>query len=186
MNEDREENYGDNFEENKDFKEFVDIEFEPMDKTCEKEEIFDNFEPRDEIINETSIDKFKPREYINNDNYSTGKKNHTSENIELETHQKLYNNGRVKECGRFHQIKPYEEYGTRKSLGKKRLFSRCKECRIEINQIYQYKNKLKIIQNLYNGKLKDKCQICSTDIKRLPSLEFDHTNPRLKRIKRFS
>ena len=44
---------------------------------------------------------------------------------------------------------------------------------------------MKILQNVYNGKLNGKCQMCSTDLKRLPSLEFHHTNPKLKGEKSF-
>ena len=106
------------------------------------------------------------------------------ENVEInknpKTRQKLYSDEESKECGRCHQIKPYNEYGARIMGGKKILFSRCKECRIETNQIYKYNNKVKIIQNVYNGKLKGKCQTCSADVKRLPSLEFHHPDPKLK------
>ncbi|NVM37313.1 MAG: hypothetical protein HWN81_17075, partial [Candidatus Lokiarchaeota archaeon] len=112
------------------------------------------------------------------------------ENVEInknpKTRQKLYSDEESKECGRCHQIKPYNEYGARIMGGKKILFSRCKKCRIDIKQIYQYNNKVKILRNVYNGKLKGKCQICSTDVKRLPSLEFHHKDPKLKGVKSFS
>jgi len=94
--------------------------------------------------------------------------------------QLLFNDGKQKECGRCHQLKTFDEYGARMSKGKKRMFSRCKKCRIDINQIYKYTNKVKIIQNVYNGKLKGKCQMCTADIKKLPSLEFHHLDPKLK------
>ena len=100
--------------------------------------------------------------------------------------QKLFSDGKQKECGRCHQIKPNDDYGARMDDRKKIPFSRCKKCRIDINQIYNYKNKVKIIQNVYNGKLKGKCQSCSADIKKLPSLEFHHLDPKLKSGKRIS
>lgn len=188
MNEDIDEIYDDNPEGKKDFKEVVDKEFEPMGKIRKGEEIFDNFEPKDELINVNiiSMNEFEPSLYINNRKDSTEKQNHLSEKQGVDNLQKLYNNGRVKECGRCHQIKPYNEFGARVSNGKKRIFSCCKECRIEMNQIYQYRNKVKIIQNIYNGKLNGKCQTYSTDVKRLPALEFHHINPKLKGLKRIS
>jgi len=100
--------------------------------------------------------------------------------------QKLFFDKRSKECGRCHQIKPFDEYGARMTRGKKILFSRCKECRIDMNQIHRYKNKVKIIQNVYNGKLKGKCQMCTADIKKLPSLQFHHLDPKLKSGKEIS
>jgi len=66
------------------------------------------------------------------------------------------------------------------SKGKTRLFSRCKKCKIEVNQVYKYKNKVKIIQNVYNGELNGKCQMCSTNIEKLPSLQFHHLDQKLK------
>ena len=100
--------------------------------------------------------------------------------------QELFDDGERKECGRCHEIKSINEYGARMSQGKKRFFSRCKDCRLDINQIYQYKNKVKIIQNIYNGKLNGKCQMCNTDLKKLPSFEFHHLNPKLKSVKGIS
>ncbi|MFX0178477.1 MAG: hypothetical protein ACFE85_19860 [Candidatus Hodarchaeota archaeon] len=97
--------------------------------------------------------------------------------------QKLYNNGRVKECGRCHQIKPHEDYVTRMMRGKKTLRSICNECKIQTEQIYRFKNKMKVVQNIYNRKSKVKCQNCDTGIERLPTLECHHPNPELKNKK---
>jgi hypothetical protein len=94
--------------------------------------------------------------------------------------QKLFRDGKRKECGQCHQIKPIDKFGSRMSRGKTRLFSRCKKCKIEVNQVYRYKNKVKIIQNIYNGELNGKCQMCSTNVEKLPSLEFHHLDPKLK------
>ena len=106
--------------------------------------------------------------------------------LDIPTKQNLYGDGKQKECGRCLQIKPIDKYGARMTRGKKILFTRCKKCRIDINQIYKYNNKVKIIQNVYNGKLKGKCQMCSADIKKLPSLEFHHLDPKLKSEKGIS
>lgn len=64
--------------------------------------------------------------------------------------------------------------------GKKTLRSICKSCKIQTEQIYRFKNKMMVVQNIYNGKLKGKCQNCNTGIERLPTLEYHHPNPELK------
>lgn len=128
--------------------------------------------------NKIKLSKFDPKQ--------KSKNREVSVNNEVKTLQKLFNDGEKKECGRCHQIKPKNEYGARMTGGKKTLFSRCKDCRLESNQIYQYNNKLKIVQNIYNGKLKGKCQTCNTDVNKLPSLEFHHNDPKLKKVKGIS
>jgi hypothetical protein len=70
-----------------------------MDETSYKGEIFDNFEPRDKISNETSMNEFESRQYNNNHKYSTGKQNHIFKKQGIEILQKLYDNGNFKECG---------------------------------------------------------------------------------------
>jgi cytochrome c553 len=98
----------------------------------------------------------------------------------IETRQKLYNNGGVKECGRCHQIKTYKEYASRMMRGNKTLRSICKSCKIQTEQIYRFRNKMRVVQNIYDGELKGKCQNCNTGIERLPTLEYHHPYPNLK------
>jgi len=101
---------------------------------------------------------------------------------EVKTHQKLFNDGERKECGRCHEIKPFDNFEFRRDSRKENGYYRnnCKECRLECKQIYALRNKCKIIQNIYKGKLKGKCQKCNTSIERLPSLDFHHPIPELK------
>ena len=99
------------------------------------------------------------------------------------TRQKLYNDGKNKECGKCHQIKPYDKFQERMMRGKKTLRSTCRECRNENTQKYLLSNKFKVVTNMYNGKLEGKCQKCNTGVEKLPSLEFHHTIPELKTSK---
>ncbi len=98
------------------------------------------------------------------------------------THQKLYNDGERKECGRCHEIKQYNNFEFRRDRRKENGYYRsiCKNCRNEFKQIYALSNKYKIVQNIYNGKFKRKCQKCNTGVEKLPSFDFHHPNPELK------
>ncbi|MHA1884735.1 MAG: hypothetical protein ACW96S_06775, partial [Promethearchaeota archaeon] len=147
------------FDKVEEFNEGIEKQFEPMEEINDVDDDFNNYEPQDELGN--------------------GIQNNHNENI---LYPQLFDpkDEKDKVCGNCHVKKPLSEYGARMSRGKKIYFSRCKECRLEINQIYLYKNKIKIIENVYNGKLRGKCQICDIDVKQLPSLEFHHTNSRLK------
>jgi len=70
--------------------------------------------------------------------------------------------------------------------GKKALRSICNSCKVENKQIYQFNNKCKVVQNIYNGKLKGKYRKCSIGIESLPVLEFHHLSINLKIKKRIN
>jgi len=96
MNEDINEKNGDFFEENKEFKEDIDNEFEPMDEASENNNDLDIFEPKDEQyeVHESFNDEFEPRENNNRRNNSVKVfNNRISEKNEEMTLQKLYNDG---------------------------------------------------------------------------------------------
>lgn len=90
--------------------------------------------------------------------------------------QKPFNDGKQKECGRCHQIKPHNEFKVRNDKRKKEpyLRSNCNQCKNELNQIYILKNKQKILLNIYNGKFKGKCPECDTQFFKLPAFDFHH------------
>lgn len=182
MNEDIDENYDDFPKENKDFKEDLGNQFELMDESCEKETNFDNFEPSIEVFDAKKkfTNEYEPREPDDSRIHSAKKQNQIPEKKKGVYRQKLYNDGEKKECGRCHQIKSHDEYATRMMRGKMVLRSICKACKIQTEQIYRFKNKMKVVQNINNGKLKGKCQKCNTGIERLPTLEFHHPNTELK------
>ena len=150
----------------------------PSKHKIESRKIDHNKEPKHKIRPHQitpEVSKNKVEQITSNAPVSTVKSSVTSP-----SKTNSFDNGKQKECGRCHQIKSIDKYGARMMEGKKIPFSRCKKCRIDINQIYKYNNKAKIIQNVYNGKLKGQCQMCSVDIKKLPSLEFHHLDPKLK------
>ncbi|MCK4379682.1 MAG: hypothetical protein KAW51_00985 [Candidatus Lokiarchaeota archaeon] len=88
------------------------------------------------------------------------------------TKQRLFNDGVKKECGKCHQIKSHNEF--RKRQG--RLRSICEECRNNLQLLKNFKKKLKIIIENFNGK----CLSCKNDVTKLPTLEFHHPNPKSK------
>jgi len=98
------------------------------------------------------------------------------------TRANLFNDRGQKECGRCHNIKPHDNFGTRTDSrsGTKYLRYNCKSCMIELGQIKNLKNKFYTVNNIYGGKLEGKCQKCNTSIEKLPSLEFHHPYPELK------
>jgi len=100
--------------------------------------------------------------------------------------QKPFNDGKQKECGRCHQIKPHIEFKVRndKRKDKPYLRSNCNQCKNELNQIYILKNKRKIISNIYNGKFKEKCPECETRFYKLPAFDFHHTDKNHKHSQR--
>ena len=100
--------------------------------------------------------------------------------------KKLYNDGKRKECGRCHEIKPYIEFELRNDgrIKNPYLRSTCKECKLENKQIYALKNKYKVLKNIYNGKYGDKCAECETKIYKVPVFAFHHPNQNLKKEER--
>jgi len=99
-----------------------------------------------------------------------------------EVAKKPFNNGTHKECGRCHQIKPHNEFKFRNDKRKEKpyLRSNCNKCKSELNQIYIFKNKLKIITNIYKGKFKGKCPECETRFFKLPAFDFHHLDKNYK------
>jgi len=95
--------------------------------------------------------------------------------------QKLYNDGKRKECGSCHEIKPYSHFILRRDKLKPYPKSTCKKCDLINKQIYALSNKYKVIKNIYNGKLKGKCQECDIGAFMLPAIEFHHLDPKLKK-----
>ena len=96
--------------------------------------------------------------------------------------KKLFFNGKSKECGRCHEIKPHASFTFRRKNEILYPKSTCKKCDDEQKQIFALKNKIKVVENLYNGKLGSKCPECNTGTEKLPALEFHHINPALKKI----
>lgn len=94
--------------------------------------------------------------------------------------QKLYDNGKKRECSRCHQIKEYANFD--KSCNRNTVDCFCKSCRLIIQSIRKYKRKLECALKIYSGKLEGKCQECDTNIKRLPALEFHHPDQGFKTI----
>jgi len=105
----------------------------------------------------------------------------TIEVPEAKTLQKLFNDGKRKECGRCHEIKPISHFILRRDKLKPYPKSTCKKCDLINKQIYALSNKYKIIQKIYGGKLKGKCQECDTGVSMLPAIEFHHVDPNLKK-----
>ena len=106
--------------------------------------------------------------------------------MDIPTKQNLYNDGKQKECGRCLQIKPHNEFKLRNDIRKVKpyLRSNCNQCKNELNQIYIFKNKHKILTNIYNGKFKEKCPECETKVSKLPAFDFHHPDKSLKEEQR--
>ncbi len=102
--------------------------------------------------------------------------------FDIPTKLKLYNDGKQKECGRCHQIKSHNEFKVRNDKRKDNpyLRSNCNQCKSELNQIYNLKNKRKILTNIYNGKFKEKCPECETKVSKLPAFDFHHPDKNFK------
>ena len=100
--------------------------------------------------------------------------------------QRLFSDGKQKECGRCHQIKPHNEFKLRKDKRKDKSYlrSNCSQCKSELNQIYLFKNKRKILSNINNGKYKEKCPECDTKFIKLPAFDFHHLDKNLKEEQR--
>ena len=171
--------------------EFDDSEFEEDDDQNSSHElnIFKEecFIPRDEFkeLKEKSIElgyfELRDEKYYNNN------KNNDFKDYFIETkksNKPLFNDGLKKECSKCHVIKHYNEFSERKDLKieTSSIRSRCKKCRVTDFAVKNYKNKLKVATNIYQGKFKGKCSKCQTDIKLLPVLEFHHLKPSLKTI----
>ena len=176
-------------------------EFEPLEETDLLDDIFNTFEPREEkddnrYVFETDfmpkdepnasrvakkkLDKEKEKKLNQQPKKIKGKE--VSGNKKGKTLQKLYNDGVRKECGRCHEIKPISHFILRRDKTKPYPKSTCKKCDLINKQIYALSNKYKIIQNIYGGKLKGKCQECDTGASMLPAIEFHHLDPNLKKI----
>ncbi|MHA1460923.1 MAG: hypothetical protein ACTSO8_05520 [Promethearchaeota archaeon] len=106
--------------------------------------------------------------------------------LDIPTKQNLYNDGKQKECGRCLQIKPHNEFKLRNDIRKVKpyLRSNCNQCKNELNQIYIFKNKHKILTNIYNGKFKEKCPECETKVFKLPAFDFHHLDKNYKLTQR--
>ncbi len=91
--------------------------------------------------------------------------------------QALYNDGKLKECGKCHKFKRYTEFGL-KGGG---LRSICKHCKQIKDAFDYYRNKFLIVMNLINKQQKGKCVKCSSNFTVLPVLDFHHTKPELKK-----
>ena len=100
--------------------------------------------------------------------------------------QKPFKNETHKECGRCHQIKQRNEFELRndKRKNKPYLRSNCNQCKNELKQIYLFKNKHKILSNIYNGEYKEKCPECETKVIKLPAFDFHHPDKNLKKEQR--
>ena len=95
--------------------------------------------------------------------------------------KKLYFDGKSKECGRCHEIKTYANFTFRRKNEILYPKSTCKKCDGEQKQIFALKNKVKVMENLNNGKFGAKCPDCNTGPEKLPALEFHHTDPSIKK-----
>ena len=95
----------------------------------------------------------------------------SNENIKSRRN-KLFNDGKRKECGKCHEIKSYKFF--RKRQG--RLRSICEDCRNKIYAITNFKKQIKIINSLFNGR----CNNCHAGLYILPALEFHHKLPSKK------
>ncbi|MHA2391182.1 MAG: hypothetical protein ACXAEX_04370 [Promethearchaeota archaeon] len=84
---------------------------------------------------------------------------------------------KVKECGKCHQILPYDRFYS-VSKGSEKVRAYCKQCNSDISLIRQNSKKLNIILLKYNGK----CSECGIDISVLPALQFHHQDSKKKTI----
>lgn len=91
--------------------------------------------------------------------------------------QALYNDGKVKECGKCHKVKLHTEFG----LKGRGLRSICKECKKNKDASEFFRNKFLIVINLSNKQQRGKCVKCNTNFIVLPVLDFHHTKPELKK-----
>ena len=100
--------------------------------------------------------------------------------------QKPFKDGTQKECGRCHQIKQHNEFELRRDKRKSKpyLRSNCNQCKNELKQIYLFKNKHKVLTNIYNGEYKEKCPECETKVIKLPAFDFHHPDKNLKKEQR--
>lgn len=85
---------------------------------------------------------------------------------------RLYNDGKRKECGKCHEIKSHQYF--RKRQG--RLRSICEDCRQKIYAITNFKRQTRIITLMFDGR----CHKCHSGFEILPAMEFHHLNPKSK------
>jgi hypothetical protein len=95
-------------------------------------------------------------------------------NILKSSQQLLYKDNKLKECAKCHQLKSHSEFRIQKGY----LYYLCKVCENDNRAIKEYKKKLKVVNNLFNGK----CSNCKVSVTKLTSLEFNHEDPELKTV----
>ena len=83
---------------------------------------------------------------------------------------KLYNDGKRKECGECHEVKAHKYF--RKRQG--RLRSICEDCRQKMYAINNFKKQIRIITSIFDGR----CHKCHNGLEILPAMEFHHVNPK--------
>jgi len=139
------------------------------------QKIENNIEPKDEHSNnEIFLNNSKPR----------AESNPKDEFLQFKSNRRLLYDNPIKkerECGKCHQIKPYNEFKNRSENNKKKK-SICKNCDVKIEahrlQLKSWTNKIKAIKYVTNGK--NTCQICNKiGIDNLPMLDFHHPYPEL-------
>ena len=149
-------------------------EFEPKDENLNDEDNFNNFEPIFEESFEQIYENFIP----------LTEKDFKDENLNLKSSRKLLYDSSIKkerECGKCHQIKPYDEFKNRSdNIKKKKSF--CKKCEVKIEanrlQLKSWTNKIEAIK--FVTKDENTCQICNKiGIDNLPMLDFHHPYPEL-------
>jgi len=90
--------------------------------------------------------------------------------------RKLYKDNKSKECSKCQKIKPHKEFNTTNG----RLMYICKECQKIRDAINFNKKKIRVINEIYEGKFQKGCTNCDAGIIELPVLQFHHLNPNLK------
>lgn len=90
----------------------------------------------------------------------------------------LHNNGRQKECGICHKIKPYSEFYS-KNEGLRNI---CRECNKIVVAKESFIHKFLIFANIYNGIFNEKCSNCDIDVAYLPAIDFHHSKRDLKQV----
>lgn len=152
----------------------IENNFELKDENINNEGIFINFEPIDEENSKYLSEKFEP---LNENSLK-------EENLKLKSRRKLlYDNPKEteRECGKCHQIKPYDDFKNRTD-NKKKKKSICKKCDVKLEahrlQMKSWMNKIEAIKYVTKGK--NTCQICNKiGISKLPMLDFHHPYPEL-------
>lgn len=103
---------------------------------------------------------------------------HNNKRREESNREKLYKDGKWKECGRCHKIKLHNEFYSKKDG----LRNICKVCNKYIVALESYENKLCILTNIYDGKFNGKWCNCDLPLIYLPAIDFHHQDKNLKQI----